>query len=923
MSENTLPDHLSSNSGNIDKMLYEKEAELLIAVNNFCKLGIQPIQTKYLGVFSSIRASLSAIELEQSNVTELLQAFNECLEEIKIEIKLFNQKTIPELASNFDLKNSKFLKTVTYSFEKIPYKTTAIHGGESTKIRLYLICNSFKYKLIDPEVYKCLGLLGSITHEKLSQAIGEIIAKTFHLFDLNPFNKEAVEMTRIYVKTAMNEILQLISEEEAPIKSLNQDINHKLSLACRNFTNATLDFCNVEKSIASYRNILAPEKISRSEVLWERAHTFPPAWQSNQLQSHSSQVTDLSLASFQGKINVSLNKVCKNIDQKINSKIDKQLKSISIASDNLVESIGNQTSKEVAAKLHFDESLFLNTNSLLEDFVDETNNYYEELESEVELMGPKLLAKFKTMQFGSLSPIPLDIDNIAKHILDTKLYGPLKLSIDQYVSEITNIQDDIENRINLIKYSITESIDAKQAKSLVEQVHQLLAVDKATYLNAKSKFGESIRKILKNLHEELNSNYIIHNPESWNKPFANYTRKSIAKRINTFVKSKYFGFYKSINETISDKRHESVVSNFENQHNLKTEVEYAREFVRQTDLNSGLGKKLPFYYKQLFQGKHIPVKGAYIGRKDLIDNILKRKGVDKEIAILIGGSSGSGKTHFANHLAALLSNKRVYKISACSGQATERSLNQAFAKATKIEGSNEFILKSIKKHSTFIIDDMESWWDRTLNVDPLCKILDLVKQYCKKHNFILCSNLYALEALRSQRELQQAIKLSISLAPLSKEAIREILLERHTVGGLDLELKGEYNEFGSRNFDNFISNIYSLSKGNIGLAQQIWLQQIADVNQNVISMEYVKIKNLDSIADPYWQWVLYQMLINDGLTTKIIEKLFETESDFIHSIISDLATSGLVIKKGSHDAFIKPEVQPAVEQWLTESGLLN
>ena len=923
MSETILPKQLSSNSETIDKLLFDTEAELLLAVHNYCKLGIQPIEIKYLKLIQGFKASISEIDSSTESISKLLLSFNASMETIKSQIDVFNKKTNPELASNLELKNNKFLKTISYVFEKIPYKVNALHAHGSTKIRFYLICNSFKHKEIDFELYKALSFLGSLTHQKITKSISEIIDKTFHLFDVNPFVKESINLVKVVIDTSLQEISQLLNEEEAAIAKVNQNFSNKLTLACRSFTNSTLEWCNVEKPIESYRNILSPENISRAETLWERSTKFPEAWISNQTQSHNNQVTDLSLAIFHGKINRNLHKICDKIDRKINLKIDKQLISINSVTDLLSDQLVKYKPTEITDKLNFDDSLFMNTSDLLEQFVDETNNDFREISEEVELMGAKLLTKYEHLQFGALSPVTLGLSNIVKQIIDTKLYGPLKPIADNYISEITNLYDDIGNRINLVKYSITESMDKSQATALVGQVNQLVSEHEKAYNNTKLKFGENIRKILSDLHNDLRSEYIVLNPEGWHQPFANYTRKSIANRISKFVKGKYFGIYKSINETIADKRHASVVSNFDNQHNLKTDVEFAREFVNDADLASISGKKLPFYYKQLFEGKHIPVKGKYIGRGALIENIIKRNSVEKELSILIGGSAGSGKTHFAKHLSTLFGNKHVYYIKACNGQANERSMDQAFSKACKIEGKANTILKSIKQKSVFIIDDLESWWDRTLEKDPLLSILELVKKYRKKHKFIVTSNLYAIEAFRTQRKFQQSISLSVSLAPMSKEAIKEILLERHELGGLDLELKEEYNEFNSRNFDYFMSTLYYSCKGNVGLAQQIWLQQISNVSQNVISMSQVMTKSLNHVRNAYWQWILYQMLINDGLTTNLITKLFREEADYINIMINDLAASGIVIKKGSHDAFIKAQVKPAVEQWLIESGLLN
>ena len=68
MSDIILPKQLTSNSETIDKLLFETEAELFLAIQNYCQLGIHPIEIKYLKLIQGFKTTINEIDTSTESI---------------------------------------------------------------------------------------------------------------------------------------------------------------------------------------------------------------------------------------------------------------------------------------------------------------------------------------------------------------------------------------------------------------------------------------------------------------------------------------------------------------------------------------------------------------------------------------------------------------------------------------------------------------------------------------------------------------------------------------------------------------------------------------------------------------------------------------------------------------------------------------
>ena len=196
-------------------------------------------------------------------------------------------------------------------------------------------------------------------------------------------------------------------------------------------------------------------------------------------------------------------------------------------------------------------------------------------------------------------------------------------------------------------------------------------------------------------------------------------------------------------------------------------------------------------------------------------------------------------------------------------------------------------------------------------------------KFHKKHTFILNVNLHAMEALSKHRALKELVTTTIVLPLVSKDAMREIILERHRVGGLDLSFRGDDNKLEGKYFNQLMSKIHSESDGNIGLGLQIWLRQIESFTDNKIYLkEHPKLETL-KVSEAYWKILLYQFLINKNLTQTKISDFFGKDETEISPFLLELLKSGILDEVGKNTYTLNNIVKPNVEKWLVTNNILN
>jgi solute carrier family 12 sodium/potassium/chloride transporter 2 len=892
------------------------------STQQFVENAIAPIQEKYIGFYQLILAELKQSENFTESDKDVYQHFLTLLQHFNKKLQYIRQEDLSVIGALFLEENIAYLDAIDGLIKSTPTKLKLPINGSSLNVKFKKAAQLLKKSSLFPALRSTYIQLGKSTYENLIKTDDEVLAKIYSFCEVEDFYQNNLELNSDILSVTA-ELIPLIKQQLDFFQNLGKKIEFELLSAGRYFCNELSEISRQPDFRKQFKNIKQQLKSKKNKNDYEDLLSFPTQWALNQQYLHTTLETNLELAQANLLINKGLGKLSYTLNQKVNKRIEKQFTTNSKTIHSLVEAFRTDGAIDAIEEFSVDENAFENIETLLQGLKTETALIPQIIRDDAVLMSKALVEDFETLQLEGILPISLDLPKIVDFILESKLNGPVQNLLERYLSQMSSTYFNQINRINLLKSSLIDSRELEENAQLLEKVLPKFESDHAFFENTKLRFQEDIRSIEYDLQMELDTRYLAEHADNWSRYISVSKRKKGFAKFNEQVKTKFSDLYQGVNSSYYAKKHESDVSVFESKYNLKSNVELGLSFRNGMYPAKSVLENLPFYYKQLFQGKHLPVQNKYLGRDrelSMIDNAIAQ---ERNGAILIAGKSAAGKTHFSQYIANNKFKGKVFKIDSLGKQGTIKVLNHTFASATGKSGDVEQCLFSMAPDSIIIINDIEVWWDRNLEKDALSILIKMLSKFYKKHTFILNVNLHAMEALSKHRALKELITTTIVLPLVSKDAMRTIILERHRVGGLDLSFRGDDNKLEGKYFNQLMNKIHSESEGNIGLGLQIWLRQIESFTENKIYLaEHPKLETL-KVSEPYWKVLLYQFLINKNLTRTKIADFFGEDETELGPFLLDLLKSGMLDEVGKNTYTLNNIVKPNVEKWLSEMNLIN
>lgn len=917
-----LPDLVPSAESLLNIEITKIEESFRQSTHQFIESALAPIQEKYIGFYQLILTKLKESENFTGSDKDVYQHFSILLEHLNKKLQYIRKEDLSVIGALFSEENHTYLDAIDGLLKSTPARLKLQINGSPSKVKFNKAAQLLKNSSLFPALRNAYVQLGKSTYENLITTDDEILAKIYSLCEVEDFHQDSTALNSDILSVSA-ELISLIEQHLDFFQNLGQKFEFELLSAGRYFCMELSEISGQAGFRKQFRTIKQQLKSKENKTDYEDLLSFPTNWAINQQYLHTTLETNLELAQANLLINRGLAKLSYALDQKVNKRIEKQFTTNSKTIHALFEAFKKDGTINAIEKFSVDESPFENIEPLLQELKTETEIIPQVIRNDAMLMSKALMEDFETLQLEGVLPISLDLPKIVDYILESKLSGPVQSLLERYLSEVSSTYFNQINRIKLLKYSLTESREQGENTQLLERVLPEFESDQESFGNTKLRFQEAVRSIEYSLQMELDTRYLAEHADNWSRYISASKRKQGFAKFNEQIKTKLSDVYQGFNSSYSEKKHQSDVSVFESKYKLKSNVELGLSFINDMYPPKSVLENLPFYYKQLFQGKHLPVQQEYIGRDQELSLIDEAIAQGRNGAILIAGKSAAGKTHFSKYIASNKFKGKVFNIDAIGKQGTIKVLNHTFATATGKAGDVEQCLFSIAPNSIIIINDIEVWWNRNLEKDALSVLIKMLGKFHKKHTFILNVNLHAMEALSKQRAIKEWITTTIVLPLVSKDAMRTIILERHRVGGLDLSFRGDENKLEGKYFNRLINKIHLESEGNIGLGLQIWLRQIEAFSDNKIFLtERPKLETL-KVEEPYWKVLLYQFLINKNLSRTKIAALFSEDEAELAPFLLELLKSGMLDEVGKNIYTLNNIVKPNVEKWLVDHNILN
>ncbi len=338
--------------------------------------------------------------------------------------------------------------------------------------------------------------------------------------------------------------------------------------------------------------------------------------------------------------------------------------------------------------------------------------------------------------------------------------------------------------------------------------------------------------------------------------------------------------------------------------NIQNSDKYKPALVNELlDLNAAISpkksvfKKIPFYYRELFLSDHIIDNDFWVGRTNELekaDKTFQRYLAGFHGALLILGEQNSGRTFLSQKIAERFDKEAniITVTPPFGGSINPDVFKHTLQNSLKKEGTIDEIFTNIDDKTVLILDDIELWWEKSQNgFVVIDEILDLIENQSNKCFFILNINIHSYDIINKIKRIENHFLNIIEALPFNSENIKNIILFRHQLSGLQLVLnnKPEF-DYNDADFAKLFLRYFNYSGGFVGETLNAWIVNIENaddhtiyakspINPNLRILDYISIDYLLIIL----QFILHKRLTIDRLkrVTMLDDKALQTQINFL------------------------------------------
>lgn len=559
-------------------------------------------------------------------------------------------------------------------------------------------------------------------------------------------------------------------------------------------------------------------------------------------------------------------------------------------------------------------------NQILSELHSSLSEYLNEVPVEISVISNLDYNELLKNQLDELDQVELPLKLIDNHLISSKLLSPFEKRFNLLNDEIEEIKTKITSLVSLLNYTFNsiKQENGAELTSLIANIKNEFGATKEKYGYEVVQFNEHCNQIVNQLGLTLNSDSILNNISEINLNIKKKKKQSgiglAFRRVNNSIveeKKKIIDFVSRKNEAVKRFEYERELAAYIPEHlKLKEQINSISEKRDIIDL-------LPYYYHQIFTGKHFLVNDFAVNRahelmrcKEAFDHFAR----GENSSVLVIGSSGIGKSFFVENFVDNNSEGKIEKLNIDHFE-NSSPLKEAFKKISGKEGSIEYLISGFEKGTTFVIEDIERFVNIYENKKLLLDVLsDIIHRHGSKYFFILTANSNSISLLESVSKIMGSIGSIIPLGPLSQSSISKIIKERHFSSNIKLfDKKGVIiNEKG---INRIIDNIIDLAKGNIGMALQLWIASMRK-GENELVMDYIDIPSV-KLKNPIWLSLLNRMLVFGRIEKQELKKLYGIEQlEEINKNIDLLLNSDLIECIRGSEYVIRKSIKPFAEHWL-------
>ncbi len=608
------------------------------------------------------------------------------------------------------------------------------------------------------------------------------------------------------------------------------------------------------------------------------------------------------------------------------SKAVQQLKDFA-ENGNVGEKLDKERFKPVVVENHY-RKLF-----------EEINALFAELPVVLSIGGEDLSRNLEEGVFAEATEVVVSVRKTVEFSIAAELIDYAKKQGMEASVALAKTVNSIKDLVRLINFNFYDESDNHRQDMLQQQQ---LALDFVQKLNLEAdsiastiqNFEASFDAGLKNTFAPLSSSIIAKTSGSIEKKFRVSESRKIRERItrwrNKMAENLQEQFVKLVYSKSEGVLWMGRLDKSDVQEELNNEDVYA--YLDQFAPRRQTLEKLPFYYNKLFSGQSGIGEDFWVGMEDEVSRAktaLHRFTNGRAGCLLVSGGRNSGKTSLSKYVVRnYFMPGQVHVIRApreCNANLLlfEQSLLKAIGSGRK---DIETALHALPEPAVFIINDLELWWERkeggTVVIE---RLLYLVKQFPGKVLFVVNINSWALELLNQLAGLQSWSLGHVVCSGFDAKELHDLVMTRHQAGGMKFILNKKHeNDFSAWDFARLFNRLFDLSRGNPGVAINLWLASIRKISGKTLYMvkpqrsstAFLDKLNRDQV------FILLQFVYHIRLSAGKMAEIIQGEEEVTRNELLNLWQSGILVEKFPGIYAINPVLHEPIINKITSMKLL-
>lgn len=543
------------------------------------------------------------------------------------------------------------------------------------------------------------------------------------------------------------------------------------------------------------------------------------------------------------------------------------------------------------------------------------------------------LDNFRQQQGNEINTINVKLSEIANYLVDSHFISPFQKQLTILRQQLNRVSGSVYNQASLLSYGLDTSKSEREAG--VEQVLEKAAGELRVLSEAAGNIFSTFQAEVKEKYEAAEAALDIQRILSDAEELSQYVRKISRQRglaaWRNWAKRRLERTRRKWSLFIARRKEDVAVAAFEHkQDSLRSDRDRLRSFAESVNPSHPVRQKLPFYYRQLFSGKHLNLGRRTISRSREMEEVWKalyylQEGM--EGGIMITGDPMSGKSYFMEYAARqVVEGKLLRVVPPPGGASVPRALQKSFEQAVGQRGTIAVLLQQLPAGSGILLEDVELWWLRQEEGQrAISALIDTIQQFGARHRFFLTAGLDGLRHLRENTSIDRALLSTVVLSPLSPAQLKQVIWARHKAGGVQL-MVGEKpeDELNEKDWERIFSRFHRITDGNVGLALQQWQAQISlDGSGRLLLNSQPEVPDFPELEDDAWYFVLMQLYLHKALSHRRFYRLFDSEGkNWLEDHIAELRKARVLVPHSRDVLELQPVVRYHLGRVLKERGLL-